>query len=674
MVAFIHLIRGAPMRSTHVAVLLLLATSHIFHAQAPQLPLQEPRQPPPAPIPLPPSNPASTPQLTSQDVTAFLDGFLPLQLQRDDVAGATISITQNGQVLLLKGYGYADWKKKTPVDPVTTAFRPGSISKLPTYIAMMQLVEQGKLSLDADIQQYLDFRIEPGPAGIGDAPITLRRLATHTAGFEEEFHDFGSDQSGRLPRSIGDFLKRNQPHRFALPGKALAYSNYGITLIGYIVQRTSGEPYEQYIQRHIFQPLGMTHSTYTQPLPAGVPRSLGYNHTAKEDTGFEGVTEFPAGGLSSSAADMAIFGQMLLGNGTYNGMQILQPSSVAQLFTPQVQPSPNTSPWDLGFYDEARNGLRFIGHGGDLIGFHSQFWVEPTHHLTFFISYNSSGSSRIAREELFRAFVDRYLPGAPAPHPAFLKLSAKELAPYTGTYLSSRRADSTKFRLFGAIGPRIVAATKEGELTISTAKDFRGASVKFKPIGNDNFYDEEGQSAIHFERDARGRVTGYAGPGHADRAPLLLRPTVFHALLSVSLATALLVILAPLARAWRRTFQRRRGPLTVPAGTRWLPASAQFACLMCILIGVQLLVVLASAGELTSFSQVGALDRTFLVQNLLTLTALIAIAVALLNILRALAQPMRFITRIKFAFTGLTCLYFAWFALFFHFIGSASRY
>jgi CubicO group peptidase (beta-lactamase class C family) len=141
-------------------------------AQAPQLPTLKPKQPT-APIPLPPVNPTTPPQLTAQDVTAFLDGFLPLQLQRDDVAGATVAIMQNGQPLVLKGYGYSDWKKKTPVDPVTTTFRPGSISKLFTYVSMMQLVEQGKLDLDTDVSRYLDFPINPGPSGIGNAPITL---------------------------------------------------------------------------------------------------------------------------------------------------------------------------------------------------------------------------------------------------------------------------------------------------------------------------------------------------------------------------------------------------------------------------------------------------------------------------------------------------------------------
>ncbi len=162
------------------ASLCLTVVAALAGAQAPQFPAPGPK-PTVAPIPLPPPNPKNPPQLTAQDLTAFLDGFLPLQLQRDDVAGATISVYQNGQPLILKGYGYADFKKKTPVDPVVTTFRPGSISKLFTYVSMMQLVEQGKLNLDTNIQQYLDFRINPGPRGIGDAPITLRNLATHTA-------------------------------------------------------------------------------------------------------------------------------------------------------------------------------------------------------------------------------------------------------------------------------------------------------------------------------------------------------------------------------------------------------------------------------------------------------------------------------------------------------------
>lgn len=657
-----------PVLSLCVAVLASLA-----QAQAPQFPAPGPKPANAAPVPLPPSNPKSPPQLTAQDVTAFLDGFLPLQLQRDDVAGATISIYQNGQPLILKGYGYADFKKKTPVDPLVTTFRPGSISKLFTYVSMMQLVEQGKLNLDADVQQYLDFRINPGPSGIGDAPITLRNLATHSAGFEEELHDFGSDKSGKLPLDIRTFLIRNQPRRFVAPGKALAYSNYGITLIGYIVQRVSGEPFVDYVQHHIFTPLGMTHSTFQQPLPKGFVATKGYLHTADDDTGFEGVTEVPAGGLSSTAADMAIFGQMLLDKGTYKGVRVLQPASVAMLLTPQFTPGPGVTPWDLGFYDDDRNGIRFIGHGGDLLACHSQFWIEPTHGLTFFISYNSQGAAQKARPELFNAFVDRYFPGQPNPHPAYVKLTAKQLHPYTGYFVSSRRADSTILRLVGS-QPREIKATKDGNLTLSSAKDFYGHPIDYHPIGNDSFYEETNQSTIHFERDAHGRVIGFATPSHSDRAPLLASGPWFHIPLIVALVTMLLLVIAALVRTFRRVFMRRRAKLAPQPGTMWATFATQLSAFAVIALGIYLAVMISRLSEITSFYQIGHLDPWLRIEVLLAVIVLLTLIFALLSSLRVLARPLRMITKLKFALVAFSCAYLGWVLLFFHLIACPTRF
>ncbi len=353
------------------------------------------------------------------------------------------------------------------------------------------------------------------------------------------------------------------------------------------MQRVSGEPYVDYVQHHIFTPLGMTHSTFQQPLPKGFVATKGYLHTSADDTGFEGMTAVPAGGLSSTAADMAIFGQMLLGRGTYNGVQILQPASVALLLTPQFTPAPGVTPWDLGFYDEDRNGIRFIGHGGDLLACHSQFWIDPTHGLSFFISYNSQGAAQKARGELFDAFVDRYLPGAPNAHPGYLKLTAKQLHPYTGYFLSSRREDSTIFRLVG-LQLRHIESTKDGNLTISTAKDFYGHPIDFHPVGNDSFYDETDQSTIHFERNAHGRVIGYVSPGHSDRAPLLVSGPWLSIPLTVALGTMLLLVIAALVRTFRRIFQRKRAKLAPQTGTAWVTFAMQFAAFAVVALLIDL--------------------------------------------------------------------------------------
>jgi len=204
------------------------------------------------------ANPPSAPHaLERADIEPFFDGIIPLQLERSDVAGATVLVMKNGKDLLRKGYGFSDVSKKKPVDPETTMFRLASVSKLFTWISVMQLGEQGKLDIDADVNKYLDFQIAPAFG----KPITLRNLMTHTGGFEEEIRDILlTDPKKATP--LREFLMGNQPRRIFPPGEVPAYSNYGVGLAGYIVQRTSGEPFEQYVAEHIFQPLGMKHSSF----------------------------------------------------------------------------------------------------------------------------------------------------------------------------------------------------------------------------------------------------------------------------------------------------------------------------------------------------------------------------------------------------------------------------
>lgn len=646
-----------------------------LEAQIPQIPMQGPPQRMAArqPVPLPPANPQGAAQLTPQDVNAFLDGFMPLQMQRDDIAGATIGITMNGQPLVMKGYGFADWKKKTPVDPVATTFRLASISKTFTYTAMMQQVEQGRLDLDADVNRYLDFHIQPGPDGIGDAPITLRDLATHTAGFEEELHDFGSDRSGKLPMDLGSFLKRNQPHRYARPGTKLAYSNYGVALIGYIVQRVTGEDFPAYVQKHIFGPLQMTHSSFVQPLPKGYVRSLGYLSTQKGDTGFEGFEEAPAGGLSSTAADMSRFGQMLLGGGQLDGVRVLQPASVVLLFTPQFAPAPRVAPWDLGLYPQRRNGYTFTGHGGDLIGFHSEFWVEPTHHLTFLVSYNSQRSAGVARTELFRAFVDRYLPG-PAPQVKPVKFTLADLRPYAGFFSSARREDSTKMRILGLLMARRVRAHSGGYLTMSGVSDLRGTPLHFVPVGGDTFYVADEQSYIHFTRDSRGRIDGYVSPSRSDRVWLGMNPAFVGWTGGFAVLTMVLVLGAAVVRTWKRIFHRRRPRLQPVAGTRWVPWPLQLAMWGCLAVLLDVAVILGHLANYTNLALVGTLDPWFTAQTVVTGIALVLLVVGLVGGLWALGERLRWITRVKFALVMLSCGWFGWFFVVFHFVGNAHHY
>ena len=224
---------------------------------------------------------ATTPQLTAVDLEAFLDGMMPAQLEREDIAGAVIAVVKDGQVIFAKGYGYSDMAKRTPVTPDATLFRPGSTSKLFTWTSVMQLVEQGKLDLNRDVNDYLDFKIPPAFG----KPITLRNIMTHTAGFEEVVKDLFVADAQHMG-SLEYYVKNHIPARIFPPGTVPAYSNYATALAGYIVQRVSGKPFEQYVAENIYIPLEMKRSTFVQPLPEDLKplMSKGYTGLVRPQT------------------------------------------------------------------------------------------------------------------------------------------------------------------------------------------------------------------------------------------------------------------------------------------------------------------------------------------------------------------------------------------------------
>src|SRR3989440_12628718 len=262
----------------------IVAMIAIAHAQGPApSPLLSLPSPPPAKLPAVALQPSPPPALTRADFETFLDALIPSQLQNRNIAGAVVSVVKDGQVLFQKGYGYADFEAKKPVLPEQTLFRPGSISKLFTATAAMQLVEQGKLDIDRDVNEYLDFAI---PKTYPE-PITLRRLLTHTAGFEDTLKNLFVAHESDM-KSLRTYLVNQMPARIFPPGKVPSYSNYGFSLAGYIVERVSGEEFEQYIPNHILQPLRMTNSTFDQPLPPQLSAEISkdYRDAAKKPRDF----------------------------------------------------------------------------------------------------------------------------------------------------------------------------------------------------------------------------------------------------------------------------------------------------------------------------------------------------------------------------------------------------
>jgi CubicO group peptidase (beta-lactamase class C family) len=279
-------------------------------------------------------------ELSQSDADAWLDGFMPYTLESNEIAGAVVVIVKDGQVLTQRGFGYADVAARKRVDPAATMFRAGSISKLFTWTAIMQLVEQGKVDLDADVNDYLDFKIPP----YRGKPITVRNLMTHTPGFEEAFKG-GIRFSGSVP-PLGDVLKRMLPARVYAPGATPAYSNYGAGIASYIVERVSGMPFEEYVERSIFTPLNMTHSSFRQPLPAPLApfMSQGYPKASVDAKPYELISIPGAGSIAVSAADMAKFMIAHLNQGA----GLMKPETALLMHDPTHVTVPGTDRMALG--------------------------------------------------------------------------------------------------------------------------------------------------------------------------------------------------------------------------------------------------------------------------------------------------------------------------------------
>ncbi|MBB5709962.1 serine hydrolase domain-containing protein [Sphingomonas xinjiangensis] len=425
-------------------------------------------QAPPAPV----APPAGNPALTKADADTWLDGFMPYALARGDVAGAVVVIVKGGQVVTQRGFGYSDVAKRKPVDPATTLFRPGSTSKLYTWTAVMQQVEAGKLDLDADVNRYLDFKI---PAYQGK-PVTLRNIMTHTAGFEEMIKKLMIFDKP-LP-SLGDVLKHRIPKRIYEPGSTPAYSNYATALAGYIVERVSGMPFDDYIEKNIFNRLGMQYASFRQPLPAQLKPHMaqGYLLASGPAQKYELVGLAPAGAAAISGGDMAKFMIAHLNNGG----PLLSPATAQRMYAPQPSAIPAINTMALGFYEQRINGRRAIAHGGDTLYFHSDLWIFPQENVGLYISMNSDGKegvTRVLRGALFEEFADRYLP-APNKAPVELPTAKEHAKLLVGTWTNSRRVDSNFAKVIGLVGDIKIGLDADGRPLIPVLTSPGGAPRK----------------------------------------------------------------------------------------------------------------------------------------------------------------------------------------------------
>jgi CubicO group peptidase (beta-lactamase class C family) len=497
------------------------------------------------------------PALTKQDVDSWLDGYMPYALKTGDLAGAVVVVVKDGQVLTQRGFGYSDIAKRKPVDPERTLFRPGSVSKLFTWTAVMQQVEEGRIDLDADVNSYIDFKI---PARNGK-PVTMRQIMTHTAGFEEHaksvmFYDV------KYLAPLGDYLKEWVPKRIFDAGTTPAYSNYATALAGYVVERVAKMPFDDYVERRIFQPLGMTHSSFRQPLPKALAADMasGYRAASSPAAQYEIVGPAPAGSLASPGADMARFMISHL-NG---GAGLMKPETAKLMHDTPTTILPVVNRMELGFFETNINGRQVIAHLGDTQVFHTSLHLFMNENVGFYVSFNAlgkQGASGRLRSALFEDFADRYLPDiAPKDGSVDAKTSAEHARMMAGLWQSSRRGENNFMAITNLLGQTEVSVGPKGELLIPALTDLAGQPRKWVEIAPFVWRDANGHERLS-ANVADGKVVRWSFDGVSpfmvfDRVPASQSGAWLKPLLYASLLVLLLTLLHwPIAALIRRRYK-----------------------------------------------------------------------------------------------------------------------
>lgn len=399
--------------------------------------------------------------------------FLHRQMQQmittDQLPNAALAVVKDGEVVFLQGYGFRHLESQEPVD-AHTLLRTGSVAKVFTWTAVMQLVEQGKLDLHADIQQYLDFQLPDFPRRYRNThptqSISLQHLMTHTAGFEDVLEGlFSFDPQPALR----DYLTQHIPARIFPPGEVMAYSNYGTALAGYIVERVSGLPFEDYVEQHIFTPLGMNHSTFRQPLPQTLHGKAVTAYRMTDDEFLPAKFEHmpaPAGGLSTSAHDMARYMLALLGQDIV--ASLLQPETLQLMLSPAMSYHPLLGAMCLGFKQFRMNGQNIISHGGSSNVFDSGLYLLPEQNLGIFMVY--SGGNYTGHISILHNFLKTFFTAEPSVPLANLTAPASTpaLQQLRGEYHQSRMLHTTPDKALNLMmGVMHIKPDEEGNLEVS---------------------------------------------------------------------------------------------------------------------------------------------------------------------------------------------------------------
>jgi CubicO group peptidase (beta-lactamase class C family) len=493
---------------------------------------------------------------------AFADSLMSAQLATRHIPGAVLAVVRDGRVALARGYGYADLEHRIPVDPERTMFRLASVSKLFTATAAMQLVEQGRLDLHADVNRYLR-RFELPPAY--PRPVTLFDLLTHTAGFDESNIARKAHDPAEV-EPLGDYLARRLPPRVRPPGDLIAYSNHGMALAGYLVEVASGTPFERYVWERVFEPLGMAHSSFALVPDSAFVLAVGYEGVPPRRQAPDYTRTVPASMLSASGADVARFMIAHLERGRPDGARLLGDSTVALMQRREFTQHPLLAGIGLGFWERFQNGERGLWHDGDASGFASLLYLIPERRMGYFMAFNSRAGNR-ARREILAALLDRDFPRLRAQAPASDARAAGDARWFAGTYVDLRHARRSLEKIVSLARTTTVTAAGDGSLRLG--------GIRYVAIGRGVFESEDDEGRLAFRADRAGHVTHLFESRSIAR---VYERVPWYGTANAQLAWLLACVLAFVWHAasalYRAVFRRNRPAARNGAVERWVGRAA----------------------------------------------------------------------------------------------------
>ena len=494
-------------------------------------------------------------EITPENLEKFLDEFIPPEMESAHVPGLVITVVRSDEVLLAKGYGYADLDNQVPMTPQTN-IRAGSVSKSVLSTGVIRLVEQGFLDLDAPVSDYisdLDLEDEFGSAS------TIGQLLTHTSGYHEKVvRSHSPDLDG--DETLKEVLHSDLPDRIFAPGTVSAYSDWNFSLLGYAIEGATGKPYETVLEEILFNPGGMKDTTYEQPLPNRIFGNLatgyGWNYPKYrvDIVPHDYVRMSPGIALVTNGQDMGTYLQMLLNDGMWKNNQILNDESLAMLLERQGAAHPLSRGWSYGFVENTISGRQVMYKDGNGIGFASRVVLMPKQDLGIFVSTNHRNlgeglwltqAAMMATRTLVSAILENFVPeSATDAYQVQPRIEGTNPSRFVGHYQKAGISRNDFFKMEGLLDNKDVKENGDGTLRIGSGIYQEVEPLVFQNLEHPDFH-------IIFAENQAGEVEflTFGGTGSYQKVPFYQTKNFQIGLLAVvTLISLSMLIIWPITR------------------------------------------------------------------------------------------------------------------------------